>query len=123
MVEDDEPSARLLVLLLEARGHVVRTAIDGPSMFATLAQCRPAVILLDLLLPGTDGWALARMLKEAPSTRSIPIIAVTADATRGNEARARSAGCDEYVTKPIDIATFPELVARVLAERQGTRQV
>lgn len=113
-VDDNELNLKLLVVLLTAHGYDVVTAVDAASTFAALAEFTPALILLDLQLPEVDGFEIARRLKADPATREIPIIAVTAFAMKGDEERARAAGCDEYVRKPIDIAELPKLLTRVL---------
>lgn len=118
-VDDNELNLKLLVVLLTAHGYDVKTAIDAPTTFAALETTQPALILLDLQLPEIDGFEIARRLKGDPKTQAIPIIAVTAFAMKGDEERARAAGCDEYVRKPIDIAELPKLIARVLTRNSG----
>jgi two-component system cell cycle response regulator DivK len=85
-----------------------------------LETFRPQVILMDLQMPGIDGFELTRRLKADPATRDIAIVAVTAYAMRGDEAQARAAGCDGYLTKPIDTETFPATLAQFLGE--GSRR-
>jgi two-component system cell cycle response regulator DivK len=115
LVVDDQPSnLALLQHLLALCGHQVRTAPDAASALALVAQRKPQLILLDLQLPQTDGFALARQLKSAPETADIRIIAVTAYAMAGDRDRALAAGCDDYVAKPIDTRALPGLVARHL---------
>ncbi len=114
IVDDNDINLKLLRLVLEAEGYQVRTAVDGPGALATLASFSPRLILLDLQLPGMDGLTVARRLKADPATRGIIIIAVTSYAMKGDDARARAAGCDDYVTKPIDTQALPLLVAKHL---------
>ena len=78
---------------------------------AVLAQARPNLILMELALPGMDGLTLTRKLKAEPATKSIPIVAMTAWAMNGDAAKALAAGCDGYLTKPIDTRKLPGLVA------------
>jgi CheY-like chemotaxis protein len=78
----------------------------------------PDVILMDIQLPGIDGLELTRRLKADPATRDIVIIAVTAYAMKGDQAKAQAAGCDDYITKPIDTRALPETIARHLARRE-----
>lgn len=117
LVVDDQPTnLKLLVYLLTAKGYEVETANDAFSALEVLKRFRPRVILMDLQLPGMDGLALTRQLKADPSTRDIVIIAVTAFAMKGDEEKALAAGCDGYVTKPIDTRALPATLARFLAK-------
>lgn len=116
LVVDDNPiNLQLLVMLLRARGYEVDTAGSGEEMRAALARRLPRVVLMDLQLPGVDGLTLTRELKADPATREIPVIAVTAYAMKGDEEKALAAGCDGYLTKPIDLERVLALVARLLA--------
>jgi two-component system cell cycle response regulator DivK len=116
LVVDDNPSnTKLLAFILTARGYDVRTAADADEALALLREFRPRLILMDLQLPGMDGLTLTRQLKADPATREIIIIAATAYAMKGDEERARAAGCDGYVTKPIDTRQLPIVIARLLA--------
>lgn len=112
IVDDNATNLKLVAYLVKAQGHDVDTAADAASARAQLRAHRPAVILMDLQLPGTDGLALTRELKADPATRDIAIIAVTAYAMKGDREKALEAGCDDYVTKPIDTRTLPAVIAR-----------
>jgi CheY-like chemotaxis protein len=101
VVEDVEYNRDLLVQLLEDEYEVV-TAADGAAGIEAAARHRPDLILMDLSLPGIDGWEATRRLKARPETVAIPVIALTAHAMQGDEERARACGCDDYLTKPID---------------------
>lgn len=115
LVVDDNPSnMKLMSFLLEARGYEVRTAVDAGEVFGTLASFRPRLILMDLQLPGMDGFEITRRIKADPSTRDIVVIALTAYAMKGDEARALDAGCDGYVPKPIDTRTLPDILRQHL---------
>jgi CheY-like chemotaxis protein len=92
----------------------VTTALDADAALAAIEHDRPRLILMDLQMPGTDGLALTRRLKADPATRKIVIVAVTAYAMKGDEEKALAAGCDDYVTKPIDTRSLPQTVARHL---------
>ena len=116
IVDDNATNLKLVAYLVKAYGYAVTTAIDAPSALASIASERPDLILMDLQLPGVDGLELTRRIKTDPSTRDIAIIAVTAYAMRGDEEKAREAGCDDYVTKPIDTRTLPVTIARHLAK-------
>ena len=113
VVVDDNPiNLKLLRVLLAGEGYEVRTAQDAEEAMALLQNFRPRVILMDLQLPGMDGLELTRRLKAAPETRDVVIIAVTSYAMKGDHEKALEAGCDDYVTKPIDTEALPRLVAR-----------
>ena len=114
VVDDNEANVKLVRFLLTRRGHDVRVAVDASEALSILETFSPKLILMDLQLPGMDGLELTRLLKADPRTRAIPVLAVTAFAMKGDDARARAAGCDGYVTKPIDTHAFPELVRRYL---------
>jgi two-component system cell cycle response regulator DivK len=115
VVDDNDANAKLLRVLLTAHGYDVSVAGNAEQTFASVSAKRPALILLDLQLPGIDGFEIARQLKGAPETKAIIVIAVTAYAMKGDEERARAAGCDGYVAKPIDTRALPQLVERYLA--------
>jgi CheY-like chemotaxis protein len=111
IVDDNPANLELLQAILSRDGYVLRTATDAAEALELLHASRPQVILLDLQLPGMDGLELTRRLKCDGATRSIPIIAVTAFAMKGDEEKAREAGCDAYLTKPIDKRVLRDLVA------------
>ena len=116
LIVDDNPlNLKLIRITLSTRGYDIRTAADGNEVLEVLRTFRPRLILMDLQLPGIDGLTLTRRLKGDPATRDIVIIALTAYAMVGDELKAREAGCDGYITKPIDTRTLPEVVARFLA--------
>jgi two-component system, cell cycle response regulator DivK len=112
LIVDDHPTnLKLARVLLTAEGYDVRTAEDATQALAVLAEFHPRLILMDIQLPGVDGLQLTRRLKEDPATREIIIIALTAYAMKGDAERAVAAGCDGYVSKPIDTRTLPALLA------------
>jgi two-component system, cell cycle response regulator DivK len=110
LVEDNEMNRDMLWRRLQRRGHEVLLAADGQQGIDLALAERPALILLDLSLPGLDGWEAARRLKAAPETRATPIIALTAHAMAGDRERALAAGCDDYDTKPVEL---PRLLAKI----------
>lgn len=112
IVDDNPTNLKLVAYLVKANGYEVDTAADADSAVAAIAANRPRVILMDLQLPGVDGLELTRRLKADLATRDIKIIAVTAYAMKGDQEKARAAGCDDYVTKPIDTRALPDLIAR-----------
>jgi two-component system cell cycle response regulator DivK len=119
IIEDNPDNMTLTVLLLESEGHTVIKAVDAEAGL-TLARAQlPDLILMDIQLPGMDGLQAAALLKGDPSTRAIPVIALTALAMKGDEERIRAAGCDGYVAKPIRIHEFLATVAAQLARRSA----
>ena len=102
VVDDNPTNAKLVRAVLLPCGYEVRTAIDAATTMAEVAAARPHLILMDVQLPGIDGLEVTRRLKADPATAAIPVLAVTAYAMRGDEERALAAGCDGYMTKPID---------------------
>lgn len=106
IVDDHPPNAVLAEHLLVEAGFSVLTAFDADSALMEIAARPPHLILMDLQLPGVDGLELTRRLKADRSTSHIVIIAVTSYAMAGDEDRARAAGCDGYLSKPIDCASF-----------------
>lgn len=107
LIIDDNPlNVELAEFLLAADGFEVDTASDASAAMECLARHRPDVILMDMQLPGQDGLALTRLLKGDPAMRDIAVIAFTAYAMKGDEAKMLAAGCDGYLSKPIDVASF-----------------
>lgn len=115
IVEDNPLNLELATDLLEAAGYVVRQAGTAEEAIQTARTALPGLILMDVSLPGMDGLAATQALKADPATRAIPVVALTAHAMKGDEDKARAAGCEGYITKPIDTRTFPVTVARFLA--------
>ena len=112
IVDDNQVNLKLVKYVVEAAGFEVTTAVDAEKALATLASVRPDVILMDVQLPGIDGLELTRRIKADPATRGIAVIAVTAYAMKGDREKALAAGCDDYVTKPIDTRTLPQVIER-----------
>ncbi|HEX2188161.1 MAG TPA: histidine kinase N-terminal 7TM domain-containing protein [Longimicrobiaceae bacterium] len=110
LVEDDSTTRGILARRLAGRGYRVVEVADGLGAEAAVAGERPDLVLLDLSLPGKDGWTLASTFKAEPATRAIPIIGLTAHAMPGDRERALQAGCDEYESKPVD---FPRLLYKM----------
>ena len=118
IVDDNAINLKLVAYLMKANGYLVETALDAESAIEAIRANHPDVILMDIQLPGIDGLELTRRLKADPKTRDIVIVAVTAYAMKGDQAKALAAGCDDYITKPIDTRTLPETIARHLAKRE-----
>ncbi len=110
VVEDNPDNSDLVVDLLSARGHTVIQARDGrEGISMARAQC-PDLVLMDISLPVMDGFAATQELKADPALKQMPVIALTAHAMAGDENRALAAGCNGYVTKPIDVKTFAQKI-------------
>jgi CheY-like chemotaxis protein len=121
LIVDDNPlNLKLVRILLRTEGYDVRTCADAEEALATLESFRPTVILMDIQLPGIDGLELTRRLKADPATRDIMIIALTAYAMKGDEQKARAAGCDGYLTKPIDTAVFSSVLAEYICRTRSS---
>ncbi len=115
IVDDNVVNLKLVRVLLASEGYDVRTAGDAEEALSVLASFSPRLILMDLQLPGMDGLELTRRLKADPARHDAVILAVTAYAMKGDEARALAAGCDGYVTKPIDTRLLPQVIAGYLS--------
>jgi CheY-like chemotaxis protein len=113
-VDDHPVNLKLIRVLLIGEGYDVRTADDAEMALAVIAQSAPELILMDLQLPGMDGFELTRRLKADPVTRGIVIIAMTAYAMKGDKERALAAGCDGYLSKPLDTRALPGIIAGYL---------
>lgn len=123
VVEDNLQNLELVEFLLEEAGIAVASATDAAAALEALATTVPDVVLMDMQLPGTDGLTLVGQLRTSPRTATVPIIALTAHAMRGDRERFLAGGCDAYIAKPIDTNTFLDEVQRVLAAAsQRTRR-
>ena len=120
VVDDNPANLKLVRVLLMSVGYRVVTAVDADDALRALQQEHPALILMDLQMPGMDGLALTRKLKSDPATRHIVVIALTAYAMKGDAERAFEAGCDDYMSKPIDLDALTTLVARWMAKVEDT---
>ncbi len=104
LVEDNEMNRDMLSRRLQRRGYEVLIAVDGHSGIEMAQSEAPDLILMDMSLPVIDGWEATRVLKSDPATRNIPVIALTAHAMSTDRSKAMEAGCDDYDTKPIELA-------------------
>ena len=119
-VEDNDDNVYMLKMRLELLDEFeVLVAEDGEKGCAMAAAERPDVILMDLEMPGVDGWEATRRVKSNPQTRDIPVIALSAHALTGARDKALAAGCDEFDTKPIDFDRLLATIRRLLAVKQG----
>ena len=114
VVDDHELNLKLLERLLEIEGHQVRAADSLAAAERALSEEEPSMIVLDLNLPDGSGLELTRKLKAEPRTASIPIVACTAAVLPSDEHRAREAGCDAFIAKPIDLRHFSSVVSSIL---------
>jgi two-component system, cell cycle response regulator DivK len=114
VVDDNPANADLVSFILAKTGYDVHIAADAVEAMAMVAELSPKLIMMDLQLPGMDGLELTRRLKANAATRQIIIIALTAYAMKGDEERARQAGCDGYISKPIDTRALPGIVGDYL---------
>jgi two-component system cell cycle response regulator DivK len=114
LVEDNIDNFELVKLLLERAGHQVLGARNGQQALELARQEHPDLILMDLSLPGLDGWAAGRKLKDDPQTASIPLFALTAHTLPGDRKRALESGYDGFISKPIDLKAFPDKIAKAL---------
>ncbi len=123
IVDDNPANLKLARVLLTREGYEARTAGGADEALEAMRSFHPRLILMDLQMPGMDGFELTRRLKADPATGDIIIVALTAYAMKADEERARAAGCDAYMSKPIDTRSLAALVARLLAEPAagGTR--
>jgi len=110
LIEDNEMNRDMLSRRLQKNDYEVVTAVDGEEGVAKAQAESPALILMDLSLPGIDGWEATRRLKAAPQTQKIPVIALTAHAMSDDRDKALAAGCDDFDTKPIEL---PRLLSKI----------
>ncbi len=115
VIEDNRDNMTLIVDVLDSLDYEVLQASDGETGVTLARQTKPDLILMDLSLPKMDGWTATRMLKAEAALRHIPIIALTAHAMVGDRERAIEAGCDDYITKPINL----QVLAAKLGEYIG----
>ncbi|UXH77408.1 response regulator [Roseateles amylovorans] len=122
IVEDNLENAELASFVLD-EGFIVDAVSDATDVMRKVASFRPDVILMDIKLGGGDGLSLTRQLKADPATAEIVVIAFTAFAMKDDEAQLRSAGCDAYIAKPIDVTRFAdEVLAAMAAKAQRPHQ-
>jgi CheY-like chemotaxis protein len=117
LVEDNEMNRDMLSRRLQRRGYEIVVAVDGEQGVAMARTEGPALVLMDMSLPGIDGWEATRQLKADAATRGTPIIALTAHAMAGDREKCLAAGCDDFDTKPVD---FERLLGKIQALLHGT---
>jgi CheY-like chemotaxis protein len=120
LVEDNEDGREGLARHLRRKGYETLIAVDGRQGVEMARTESPDLILMDMSLPVVDGWEATRQLKTAAETQSIPVIALTAHAMTGDRDKALEAGCDDYDTKPVEVARLLAKIESLLARRDGT---
>src|SRR5262249_26274522 len=121
VVDDNLANQKLLRVALEIEGYETAVAVDADEAMEALHRRRPDLILMDIQLPGMDGLDLSRRLKRDRETHDIIIVAVTAFAMKGDRQQAFEAGCDGYLTKPIDVLSLPSVVEGFLSRSPKVR--
>lgn len=119
LVEDNEMNRDAISRLLERRGFSLLTAADGEEGVRLCGEARPDLVLMDLGLPGIDGFEATRRIKADPATRAIPVVALTARALTSDREAAFQAGCDDYDTKPVDLARLVDKIHRLLGRGEA----
>jgi len=119
IVDDNQVNLKLARVLLVGEGYDVRVAGDAEEALDVLKTYAPALILMDVQLPGMDGLTLTRQLKADPARQDIIVIALTAYAMKGDEEKARASGCAGYISKPLDTRTFAGLIAGYLEQGEA----
>jgi len=114
IVDDNPVNLKLATDVLEMEGYAVEKAVDAEQAQEMLKSATPDLILMDIALPGMDGLTLTRKLKADERLKDVPVVAMTAFAMKGDEQKALAAGCDGYITKPIDTRKLPQQVAAYL---------
>lgn len=114
IVEDDSDSQYIYRIFLDHHGFEVLSAGTSQEGIRLARESKPDVILMDVSIPGMDGWTTTRLLKREPGTSSIPVIVITAHAFPEHRERAREAGCDGFLSKPCELARIKEEILRVL---------
>jgi CheY-like chemotaxis protein len=114
VVEDNPQNRKLSSIILQSAGHTVTVAADSEEAERAIARAIPDLILMDLALPGKDGYSLTQDLRTRPETARLPILAVSAFAMPGDAEKARAAGCTDYLTKPIRRESLLERVDLLL---------
>lgn len=117
VVDDDAISRKLTSRILGYEGYHVEQSSDGHEALERMRAAPPCLILVDLQLPAMDGLELTRRVKADPATRHIPVVAATAHAMKGTEQSALAAGCDGFMTKPLDTRRFTRVIADFLAPK------
>jgi twitching motility two-component system response regulator PilG len=119
VVEDEESLLKLESILLTSRGYRVTGANDGLAALRIIAEDRPDLVLLDIMMPGIDGFEVCRRIKDDPVTRDIPVVMLTAKKSTADQTRGVEAGAAAYVTKPFKSLKIIEIIEGLLAKEQA----
>jgi two-component system cell cycle response regulator DivK len=122
VIEDNPANMKLTSLLVHRAGHVVLPAVDAETGLRLALAEQPALILMDIQLPGMDGLAATAILKEDPATAAIPIIALSALAMKADKERSQTAGCDAYIVKPLRYKELYEVMEHLLEPQSSAHQ-
>ncbi len=117
VIEDNEQNMYLMHFLLESKGHTVIEAMNGEDGINMAQEADPDIILLDIQLPGMDGYEIAQRIRSMPDLATIPIIAVTSYAMAGDREKAMAAGVNDYIEKPINPGTFLDQIGEYFPEK------
>jgi CheY-like chemotaxis protein len=118
IVEDNPQNMRLMKMALSAESYLLLEATDGEEALEVAKRERPDLIIMDVQLPKMSGLEVARKLREIPEFNRTPIVAITAYAMKGDEEKALDAGCNAYLSKPIRARDLPNVIAKMLLQRQ-----
>ena len=121
LVEDNEDNFELVHFLLERAGYAVLAGHNGQEALEMTLKEQPDLVLMDLSLPGIDGWDAGRQLKANPLTSHIPLLALTAHTLPGDRKRALESGFDGYISKPIDVVHFGEMIGKALETKEPAK--
>lgn len=121
IVDDDAATIELTRFVLASAAFVIESTTDSTNAVFLISTFQPDLILMDIQMPAIDGLELTRLLKADPSMRHIVVVAFTAFAMKGDAARMHAAGCDGYIAKPFDVASFAETVRSYIPRRGGER--
>ena len=116
IVEDSVLNCRLVEAVLKPHGYRLLTAKDGETALQLARTEKPDLILMDVLMPGMDGYEATRQLRADPATNELVVVALTASASKEEQERALAAGCDGYISKPIDTRAFPQQILQFLPD-------
>ena len=116
VVDDNEDNANIIRDYLEARGYPITVAYDGDEAMAAFESVKPSIVLLDVMMPGRDGWQVCREMKSSPAGRDIRVIMVTALQDWMDKRQALETGADDYVEKPFELAKLAAVVERNIAQ-------
>jgi len=121
VVDDNEDNANIIRDYLEARGYPITVAYNGDEAMESFATVKPSLVLLDVMMPGRDGWQVCREMKASPQGRDIRVIMVTALQDWNDKRQAIETGADDYVEKPFELAKLAAVVERNAAQLVHTR--